>query len=204
MRREMSNRNKVLIVDTETTGLPVRYNAPVEEVANWPRLVQIAWAVVDQRGPLIGEIHSLVIRPDGFEIPAAATAIHGITHKDAAEMGVAITFALNCVLLRAAVCDLLVCHNVDYDRAIVGAELVRQGWQVQLASWLALPTFCTMRRGAELTRIQTSRGWKWPRLEELYAHLFHRVPEHQHDAAGDVAATIEIYAEMRRLGHVCD
>lgn len=193
---------KTLIVDTETTGLPARYDAQVEDVDNWPRLVQIAWAVVDQRGVVIGEIHSLVIRPDGFVIPAAATAVHGIAHQDAIERGVALTYALNSVLLRAAVCDLLVCHNVDYDRAIVGAELARQRWQEQLDSWLALPTFCTMRRGAEMTRIHTSRGWKWPRLEELYAHLFHRVPEHQHDAAGDVAATVEIYAEMRRLGHV--
>ena len=32
-----------LFFDTETTGLPRNWSAPVSDLNNWPRLVQIAW-----------------------------------------------------------------------------------------------------------------------------------------------------------------
>jgi hypothetical protein len=32
-----------LFFDTETTGLPKNYKAPVTDLNNWPRLVQLAW-----------------------------------------------------------------------------------------------------------------------------------------------------------------
>ena len=36
-----------LIFDTETTGLPKNYNAPITDTDNWPRLVQLAWQLHD-------------------------------------------------------------------------------------------------------------------------------------------------------------
>ena len=54
-----------LIFDTETTGLPLRKNAPIEEVDNWPRLVQIAWQVHDAVGNLKSQGNKIV-KPDGF------------------------------------------------------------------------------------------------------------------------------------------
>jgi len=36
-----------LIFDTETTGLPKNFNAPITDVDNWPRCVQIAWQLHD-------------------------------------------------------------------------------------------------------------------------------------------------------------
>ena len=60
-----------LIFDTETTGLPKRDNAPVSEVDNWPRVVQIAWQLHDENGDLT-EHNNLLIQPDGFEIPYSA------------------------------------------------------------------------------------------------------------------------------------
>ncbi|PJB57251.1 MAG: 3'-5' exonuclease, partial [Bacteroidetes bacterium CG_4_9_14_3_um_filter_41_19] len=32
-----------LIFDTETTGLPQRYDAPLTDFDNWPRMIQLAW-----------------------------------------------------------------------------------------------------------------------------------------------------------------
>ena len=42
-----------LIFDTETTGLPRNYNAPLSDSANWPRAVQIAWQLHDAQGTLV-------------------------------------------------------------------------------------------------------------------------------------------------------
>ncbi len=41
-----------LIFDTETTGLPKNYKAPVTDSDNWPRMVQVAWQLHDNSGKL--------------------------------------------------------------------------------------------------------------------------------------------------------
>ena len=37
-----------LIFDTETTGLPRNWNAPLSDAENWPRCIQIAWQLHDE------------------------------------------------------------------------------------------------------------------------------------------------------------
>ena len=53
-----------LIFDTETTGLPRNFNAPITDTANWPRIVQIAWQLHDEFGNLIDH-KDFLVRPDG-------------------------------------------------------------------------------------------------------------------------------------------
>ena len=57
-----------LIFDTETTGLPKNWNAPVSDIDNWPRCVQIAWQIHDSLGNCI-ENKDFLIKPDGYNIP---------------------------------------------------------------------------------------------------------------------------------------
>ena len=75
-----------LIFDTETTGLPKKWNAPFTDVDNWPRCVQIAWQIHDQWGELI-EVKDFLIRPDEYDIPYDAEKIHGISTLLAQEKG---------------------------------------------------------------------------------------------------------------------
>ena len=42
-----------LIFDTETTGLPKRWGAPISDTDNWPRCIQIAWQLHDEMGKII-------------------------------------------------------------------------------------------------------------------------------------------------------
>jgi general L-amino acid transport system substrate-binding protein len=73
-----------LIFDTETTGVPRNYKAPITDLQNWPRVVQIAWTLCDDAGSEIGWAEHIV-RPDGFVIlperiskePLAAVVRHG-------------------------------------------------------------------------------------------------------------------------------
>lgn len=57
-----------LFFDTETTGLPKRWNAPVTDLENWPRLVQLAWIMYDDRGNML-ESRDVIVKPEGFTIP---------------------------------------------------------------------------------------------------------------------------------------
>ena len=60
-----------LIFDTETTGLPKKWNAPLSDSENWPRCVQIAWQIHDFSGECI-ENRSFLIKPEGYTIPYEA------------------------------------------------------------------------------------------------------------------------------------
>ena len=54
-----------LIFDTETTGLPKKWNAPITDSDNWPRCVQLAWQLHDSKGALISD-HSYLIKPENL------------------------------------------------------------------------------------------------------------------------------------------
>jgi len=75
-----------LFFDTETTGLPMNWKAPVQEVNNWPRMVQIAWLLYNADGTRIDE-KNFIIKPEGFSIPDEAVSVHGISTEKAMNDG---------------------------------------------------------------------------------------------------------------------
>ena len=42
-----------LFFDTETTGLPKNWQAPIHDTDNWPRMVQLAWVATDDNGEVL-------------------------------------------------------------------------------------------------------------------------------------------------------
>ena len=75
-----------LFFDTETTGLPKNWKAPVHDLSNWPRLVQLAYLLYDNSGNLVLSADRIV-KPEDFVVPVSASAIHGITHERACAEG---------------------------------------------------------------------------------------------------------------------
>ncbi|WP_198935449.1 hypothetical protein [Chlorobium sp. KB01] len=75
-----------LFFDTESTGLPRNWKAPVTDLNNWPRLVQLAYLSFDGGGNQTGS-GNYIVRPDGFSIPPEAAAIHGISTAQALAEG---------------------------------------------------------------------------------------------------------------------
>jgi DNA polymerase-3 subunit epsilon len=184
----------ILVLDTETTGLPARRNASYTELSVWPRIVTVSWAVFRSRNDCVSHKH-FIVRPDGFRIPPAATQIHGISHARAQRDGQPLAAVLE--VLRAEVGQLgpksLVCHNVAFDRPIVLAEILRTGMQPQFLE--RLPTYCTMEATTDYCAIPGMRGFKYPSLRELYAKLFGRPMQGAHNAAQDVLACAECFYE---------
>src|SRR6056297_2286702 len=89
-----------LIFDTETSGLPNDYNAPVTNSENWPRVVQIAWQLHDETGRLISA-ENLIVKPEGCSIPYNSVKIHGITTERALEEGMPLNEVLALLKRRA-------------------------------------------------------------------------------------------------------
>lgn len=182
---------KILFFDTETTGLPKNWKAPVEQLDNWPRLVQIAWQVYDSNGDLLEE-HEYIIKPIGFTIPSEASDVHKITTEKALETGEDLLTILNIFSSSVKGCGLLVAHNYSYDYNIMGSELLRNGLENSLKD---KEHICTMKASTEFCKIPGPHGYKWPKLEELYDILF-RESFNAHDALDDIRATARSFWEL--------
>lgn len=180
--------------DTETTGLPADYDAPASDTDNWPRIVQIAWALTDESGNELRS-QSFIVQPVGFEIPASAASIHGITTEVARRLGIEIEAALEAFAKDIAVAETLVAHNVTYDAPIVSAEFFRVGRETPLSEKVL---HCTMRSSADICKIPGQHGYKWPSLEELHNFLFGEGFASAHHAMADVRACAKCFFELKR------
>ncbi len=188
-----------LIFDTETTGLPKRWDAPITDVDNWPRCIQIAWQLHDDMGKCIDH-QDYLVKPDGFNIPYDAEKIHGISTELAEEKGVALEDVLKKFNVALSKTKFVVGQNVGFDLNIMGAEFVRTDIANQLQNLPVLDT-CT-EHTAELCKIPGGRGGKFklPTLTELHQHLFDTPFAEAHNATADVEATTRCFFELVRLG----
>ena len=185
-----------LFFDTETTGLPKNYKAPVSDIKNWPRLVQIAWLVTDDGGKEIKSAE-YIIKPNGFSIPAEAAEIHGITDEIASRSGVELKPVLEEIAADISTVAVLIAHNIQFDEMILGAEFLRMESLNHLEGKLRK---CTMKASTNFCQLPGPRGNKWPKLQELHLRLFRKGFDNAHNALADVRACSKCYFELRRVG----
>lgn len=187
-----------LIFDTETTGLPKNFNAPLSDSDNWPRMVQIAWQLHDDKGNLI-ENQDYIIKPEGYDIPFNATRVHGITTKMALEQGRDLKEVLEEFAQVLQKTTVGVGHNIIFDYNIVGAEFIRKGMNNLLEK---IPQADTMLLGTDYCKLVGGKSGKYkpPKLGELYEKLYGETFDEAHNAAADVNATAQIFFEMMRVG----
>jgi DNA polymerase III subunit epsilon len=184
-----------LFFDTETTGIPRNYKAPVTDLANWPRVVQLAYLLADAAGKELSSGQWL-IRPEGFVIPADATRVHGITTQDALARGVPIAEALAHFAGALQGAQLLIAHNMAYDQNVLGAEFLRAGLNNPLPK---AQRFCTMDSTTTLVAIPGKYGhFKWPTLGELHHKLFGKSLEEAHNARADVKTCAMCFFELKK------
>jgi DNA polymerase-3 subunit alpha len=186
-----------LIFDTETTGLPKRWGAPISDTDNWPRCIQIAWQLHDDMGNLL-ENQDYLVKPEGFNIPYDAERIHGISTELAEEKGIELQHILekfNAALVKA---KFIVGQNVGFDINIMGCEFYRMGIQSPMAQMPVLDT-CT-EVTASLLKLPGGRGGKFklPTLTELHSYLFNMSFDEAHNATADVEATTRCFLELIR------
>ncbi|MBL7856701.1 MAG: DNA polymerase III subunit alpha [Cyclobacteriaceae bacterium] len=177
-----------LIFDTETTGLPHNKTAPITDLENWPRLVQIAWQLHDATGKLLSQ-HNYIVKPEGFDIPFKAEQVHGISTKRALEEGHDLQWVLHTFIADFSFSPLLVGHNIEFDINIIGAEFIRMSLDPE--QFLKLSKLDTGLSSIEFCQLQGGIGGKlkMPTLLELHKKLFGKDFGDAHDASYDVAAT---------------
>ena len=183
-----------LVFDTETNGLPKAWGNPMTDVDNWPRVVQLAWALFHNDGTL-ANASVIIIQPNGWDIPEQASNVHGITTERAMAEGIPLHQALAAFLAVYERATVLVAHNIAFDYPVLGAEMLRTGIR---ASRKVDRHVCTMKATTNFCSIPQAngRGFKWPKLIELHEKLFGVGFDGAHDAMVDVEACGRCYFEL--------
>lgn len=202
----------IMLFDTETNGLPPDWKAPMKQLDNWPRVIQLAWRVTDEFGATLHE-GDWLIRPDGWTIPDGSNPKetfwkdHGFSTELSAAHGKPLHQALAAFVQDLQQCSYLVSHNMDFDYNVTGAEMLRLG----LSSDRRPVRICTKELSTDICKIPfqgarrypgSRQSFKWPKLEELHRFLFGRDFEDAHDAGGDVAALAACFFELKARGYI--
>lgn len=190
-----------LIFDTETTGLPQNYNAPLSDSDNWPRCVQIAWQLHASDGSLI-ENQNHIVKPEGYTIPYNAEKMHGISTERALKEGKDLREVLALFAASLEKTNQVIGHNIEFDINIMGAEYYRCGLSAEILTEKSI--LDTKDASTEYCAIPGGKGgrFKWPTLTELHKKLFGVGFDDAHDAAYDVDATSRCFFGLIQEGVV--
>jgi len=167
--------NRIVIVDTETTGLSVK---------NGGRVIEIG-AVVLENGLIVAELTTLI--NTGAVISYGAFRVHGISQQMLTDKPTPEDVWPEFVEFVGD--SPLVAHNAPFDRAFVQHELCLLG----------LPTannwHCTlMHARRKLPRLSNHR------LETVYSHLFGGLPKdvQRHRALDDARMAARVWMELQQ------
>ena len=192
---------KYIFFDTECNRLPFSNKLGVDDTSNWPRMIQLAWLVTDEHGNILKR-QSHIIYPQGFIITNEVENLTGITTSRAKSEGVNLRTVLNEFMDDLVDAELVIGHNIDFDKHVLGCELYREG--LDYDELFNKESVCTMQRSTNFCAIPNPNsyygGYKWPKLEELYQKLFNTTLSNAHDALSDVEATRKCYFELKKQG----
>lgn len=185
---------KIIIFDTETTGLPDP-NSPLEKQ---PYICQFSACIVeiDLNTKEFKEIEQVnqYLKPEVL-IPYECTRIHGITNEMVQDKQSFKEYANELITLFQK-CDVAIAHNLNFDQTIIENELRRIG---RSKSFLPEQTFDTMDETKELLKLpgRFSR-YKSPNLGELHFYLTGETFANAHNALNDVMALTRCVKELFR------
>ena len=193
---------KTIALDVETTGLPIRMNAPINDENNWPYVVQISWMILCNNK--IEKTCDFIINIDPIEISQDSIDIHGITNEKMRKEGVNIKDVLIEFMNDYNNSDIIIAHNLNFDKTMVEVELFRNGMfaDINKLKYNSIVNCCTMKTGKDLCKIikKSHSGeeyYKYPKLSELYVHLFKETPTNLHNSLVDILICLRCFYKMR-------
>ena len=194
---------KILVFDTETTGLPTERNAAIIATHKWPYIVQLSYILYDTECDMVINYSDQIIKlPANISISKESEAIHKISNEMSRTKGVDIKRELiefNLLLLEA---DILIGHNLSFDKNMIMVECVRNKLQQNFTkNNIKRKEYCTMKKSIHICKIiAVSRSgeeyYKYPKLMELYKHYFDSVPDNLHNSMVDILACLRCYGKM--------
>ncbi len=189
-------KDYLLFIDTETSGLPVKWHLPYDAVDNWPHAIQVSWIIYTKEGQWIKEENCYINNKD-CKVAPAAFKVHGLTTTFLIQNGQSQKAVLDKLSIDLiAYQPMVVGHFTELDYHVISAGYFREGMANPLSE---LATFCIMRASQHL---QQNPYHKFLRLGELYQLLFKKTLAHQHNAMVDATATAECFFELVKSNQI--
>lgn len=195
---------KVLVFDTETTGLPEN-GVSIYDKSKWPYIIQLSYILYDisENSALIKNNYikidpSIIISQESF-------AIHNISREILDMQGINIVDALKDFNEYLKLCDVVVGHNISFDKRLIFVECFRHNIKQYFTQFVNnekqnKSEFCTMKNTTDFCKLErlskTNKVYnKSPKLSELYALLFPNelLPKDLHNSLIDVTMTLRCY-----------
>jgi DNA polymerase III epsilon subunit-like protein len=209
---------KIIVFDTETTGLPKSKIINELSLSLWPYIVQFSYVIYDTELKKIIKTVDLIIRiPENINISDEVSDIHGITNFISQTSQYKIEDALT-HFSRDYInynIDLIVGHNLSFDINMLKVELMReiinnQNNLIDKRLFLQLlenlddikpessELYCTMQKSVELCNLKAKTKYgkeyvKFPKLNELHMKLFNSSPKNLHNSLNDVLICLRCY-----------
>ena len=205
---------KVLIFDTETTGLPEGKNPSIISTQKWPHIMQLSYLYLDLlNNTIIKKFDKLICIPSDVLVSEGSIAIHGITRERSLAEGTNIKDALIEFNIDLLSCDVVIGHNISFDKRMIMVECIRNKvYHHFITNNIRKNEYCTMKNSIELCKIpfpnnkrqhedasyNRPEAYKFPKLIELYRYLFsaNEEPTNLHNAMVDVLICARAYVKM--------
>jgi DNA polymerase III epsilon subunit-like protein len=197
---------KVLVFDTETSGLPEN-GASIYDLSKWPYIIQLSYILYDLSNNSSLIKNNYIKIDESVIITQESHNIHNISRESLNAQGINIVPALKEFNECLKKCDIVVGHNISFDKRLIFVECLRHNIKQYFTQFVAnekiqKPEFCTMKNTAQFCKLErlskTNQVYnKMPKLSELYALLFPNepLPKDLHNSLIDVAMTLRCYVK---------
>ncbi|RZF61883.1 3'-5' exonuclease [Sphingobacterium corticibacterium] len=179
-----------LFIDTETSGIPQRWNRPYSDEKNWPHVIQVAWIIYDVSGTEIKRTSKYIYEGD-IDITPASYDVHGITRAYLKQHG-----DRRKAVLRKLAHDIqkynpvIIGHFVELDVQVLSADYYRANLP---NPFISQSFFCTM---LDSEKYATNPSATYLRLPQLHEYLFDNLLTEIHEAEQDANATAKCFFEL--------
>ena len=185
---------RILIFDTETSGLNPQWNV----------ILQLSYQIVDSDSWTVQKTvnHYFSWPENKARVSSDAIKVNGLTEEVLKDKQLSERrAAFEEFVADKDSCDLLVAHNLEFDKKFIIASCREEGVKYASSGWMQ--SYDTMKRMTNYCHIPKSygSGYKWPKLTELadclsidYSHMV------LHDSSADVELTKLCFKQIVSLG----
>jgi DNA polymerase III epsilon subunit-like protein len=207
---------RLLVFDTETTGLPQSKFISPSTLHQWPYIVQFSYIIYDTSLNDIIQSRDYVIKlPESILISEESSKIHGITNEISQQDGVYINDVLSEFFYFLRGVDLLIGHNIEFDINMIKIELLRiidknsltqeqiKFYKYELHFLINFKNIsCTLKDSIKFCNIQLidkngKSFLKYPKLIELHEKLFNKSPTNLHNSFNDILVTLRCFMKLK-------
>ncbi len=185
---------RILFFDTETSGLDPQWNV----------ILQLSYQIVDSDSwTTLKSVNHYFSWPENkARVSYGAIEVNGLTEEFLAGQKLSERKnALEEFVKDKDSCELLVAHNLDFDKKFIIASCREEGVKFANSGWAQ--SYDTMKRMTNYCQIPKDwgSGYKWPKLTELadcldidYSHIA------LHDSSSDVELTKQCFKKIVNQG----